>query len=282
MTHLAANCRGGPGLVHRIVRTAALVLACFALGAAKPAPQSRIIAVGDLHGDFSAWLDIAARRRDCRSRGPLGRALDHARPARRRHRPRPGFAQDRPQPPAAPGRSPQGRRPGHRRPRQPRSDEPARRQSLHDAGRICRVRRQPLGRPPRKALRIDPQAARGRRSQGAAVAGPRAVAGENAARLGRAPQRLGPDRRARPLGGAQSGDRQGRRHFVRPRRDQRRICQGAAGRGQPPRRGRDGRRRRQAAVGAQRPARALVVPRPHRTRCRRRADLARPPRPPRT
>ena len=59
MTHLAANCRGGPDLVHRIVRTAALVLACFALGAAKPAPQPRIIAVGDLHGDFSAWLDIA-------------------------------------------------------------------------------------------------------------------------------------------------------------------------------------------------------------------------------
>jgi calcineurin-like phosphoesterase family protein len=37
-----------------------LLLACFALGAAKPAPPSRIIAVGDLHGDFGAWMDIAS------------------------------------------------------------------------------------------------------------------------------------------------------------------------------------------------------------------------------
>jgi hypothetical protein len=35
------------------------VLACFTLGAARaPSPQ-RIIAVGDLHGDFQAWMDIA-------------------------------------------------------------------------------------------------------------------------------------------------------------------------------------------------------------------------------
>jgi hypothetical protein len=47
------------GLVQRIIRTAALLLACFALGAARPAPQPRIIAVGDLHGDFQAWTDIA-------------------------------------------------------------------------------------------------------------------------------------------------------------------------------------------------------------------------------
>jgi hypothetical protein len=47
------------GLVHRIIRTAALLVACFALGAVKPAPPQRIIAVGDLHGDFQAWTDIA-------------------------------------------------------------------------------------------------------------------------------------------------------------------------------------------------------------------------------
>jgi hypothetical protein len=36
------------------------LLAGFALGAAaRPAPPQRIIAVGDLHGDFRAWMDIA-------------------------------------------------------------------------------------------------------------------------------------------------------------------------------------------------------------------------------
>jgi hypothetical protein len=35
------------------------MLACFALGAAKPVPAQRIIAVGDLHGDFQAWTQIA-------------------------------------------------------------------------------------------------------------------------------------------------------------------------------------------------------------------------------
>ena len=36
------------------------MLACLALGAARaPSPQ-RIIAVGDLHGDFQAWTDIAS------------------------------------------------------------------------------------------------------------------------------------------------------------------------------------------------------------------------------
>jgi len=58
VTH-SAPVVGGLGLVHRIIRTAALLLACFALGAAKPAPSPRIIAVGDLHGDFRAWNDIA-------------------------------------------------------------------------------------------------------------------------------------------------------------------------------------------------------------------------------
>jgi hypothetical protein len=50
----------GPGLVHRVLRSAALLLACCALGAfARPAPPQRIIAVGDLHGDFQAWTEIA-------------------------------------------------------------------------------------------------------------------------------------------------------------------------------------------------------------------------------
>jgi len=57
---LARTLWRGPGLVHRVLRSAALLLACFALGAAKPAPPQRIIAVGDLHGDFQAWADIAA------------------------------------------------------------------------------------------------------------------------------------------------------------------------------------------------------------------------------
>ena len=35
------------------------MLACFALGAVKPPPAPRIIAVGDLHGDFQAWTQIA-------------------------------------------------------------------------------------------------------------------------------------------------------------------------------------------------------------------------------
>ena len=35
------------------------MLACFALGAARPVPAQRIIAVGDLHGDFQAWTEIA-------------------------------------------------------------------------------------------------------------------------------------------------------------------------------------------------------------------------------
>jgi hypothetical protein len=58
VTHLAPVVRG-LGLVHRIIRTAAFLLACLALGAARPAPPQRIIAVGDLHGDFHAWMDIA-------------------------------------------------------------------------------------------------------------------------------------------------------------------------------------------------------------------------------
>src|SRR5438128_2237622 len=56
-------------LIHRIIRTAAVLLACFALGAARPPPLQRIIAVGDLHGDFQAWMDIASAARIVNSEG---------------------------------------------------------------------------------------------------------------------------------------------------------------------------------------------------------------------
>lgn len=49
-----------PSRLKRIVRTAALALAALGGIAAAPAPQTqRIVAVGDLHGDFGAWQDIA-------------------------------------------------------------------------------------------------------------------------------------------------------------------------------------------------------------------------------
>ena len=50
-------------LIHRIIATAVFWLTCLALGSAgamaKPAQPQRIVAVGDLHGDFDAWIDIA-------------------------------------------------------------------------------------------------------------------------------------------------------------------------------------------------------------------------------
>ena len=52
----------GLALFHRIVRSALLFLALLALGSAPslaaPAPQ-RVVAVGDLHGDFAAWQTIS-------------------------------------------------------------------------------------------------------------------------------------------------------------------------------------------------------------------------------
>ena len=48
--------------LERIVRTAIRALAAFLLTMTQPAlaqQQQRIVAVGDLHGDFSAWQDIA-------------------------------------------------------------------------------------------------------------------------------------------------------------------------------------------------------------------------------
>jgi hypothetical protein len=53
----------GLGQVQRIIKSVALLLGLLALfpaaaSAAAPPPQ-HIVAVGDLHGDYSAWLDIA-------------------------------------------------------------------------------------------------------------------------------------------------------------------------------------------------------------------------------
>ncbi|MGH6706087.1 MAG: hypothetical protein ACREB1_04685, partial [Sphingomicrobium sp.] len=58
----------------------ALVFAAVAVGgtalAQSPAPQ-RIVAVGDLHGDWQAWLDVArdARLIDGRNRWSGGRTI---------------------------------------------------------------------------------------------------------------------------------------------------------------------------------------------------------------
>ncbi len=53
----------GAELAHRLIRIVALALAALVLGPAPAAAQAaqpqRIVAVGDLHGDYSAWLDIA-------------------------------------------------------------------------------------------------------------------------------------------------------------------------------------------------------------------------------
>jgi hypothetical protein len=50
-------------LLHRLIRAIAILLVALALGpaagsAAAPQP-ARIVAVGDLHGDYDAWIDIA-------------------------------------------------------------------------------------------------------------------------------------------------------------------------------------------------------------------------------
>ncbi len=46
-------------LVRRLIRPLALFLALLALTPSLAATQQRIVAVGDLHGDFQAWLTIA-------------------------------------------------------------------------------------------------------------------------------------------------------------------------------------------------------------------------------
>lgn len=60
-------------MIGRMARWIGLVLAMAAVGLAAPAPAAepqRIVAVGDLHGDYQAWLDIAraARLVDRRNR----------------------------------------------------------------------------------------------------------------------------------------------------------------------------------------------------------------------
>ena len=52
--------RGAP-MLKRLLLSIGLLVATLALlpAAAAVAPPQRIIAVGDLHGDFSAWIDIA-------------------------------------------------------------------------------------------------------------------------------------------------------------------------------------------------------------------------------
>ena len=64
------------GVLKALVRAAIVLAAAFlpAIAAGAPAP-ARIVAVGDLHGDFSAWLDIArdARLIDARGRWAGGK-----------------------------------------------------------------------------------------------------------------------------------------------------------------------------------------------------------------
>ena len=130
--------------------------------------------------------------------------------------------------------------------RQSRGDEPVRRPPLRDPRRVCRIRRLEVARAPRANLHGEPAEARSGRPrhqpQGSAVAGPPTMAERNPARLGRAPRRLEPDRRAWPLGERQPRCRQDRRHPVRPRRPQRRVCAARDRSDQPP-----GRRARCAA-----------------------------------
>ena len=61
---LSSSSRGGAILIHRILRSAALTLALIGAAltqsAAAPTPQvPRIVAVGDLHGDYDAWVAVA-------------------------------------------------------------------------------------------------------------------------------------------------------------------------------------------------------------------------------
>ena len=61
---LSSSSRGGAILIHRILRSAALTLALIGAAltqsAAAPTPQvPRIVAVGDLHGVYEAWVAVA-------------------------------------------------------------------------------------------------------------------------------------------------------------------------------------------------------------------------------
>ena len=61
MTHSPGFSWRRLALFHRIVRSALLLIALVALwpATAFAAPPGRIVAVGDLHGDYAAWLTIA-------------------------------------------------------------------------------------------------------------------------------------------------------------------------------------------------------------------------------
>ena len=67
------------GILERALRLAALVLAALiaAPTAGAPAQPQRIVAVGDLHGDYEAWLDIArdARLVDANGRWAGGKTV---------------------------------------------------------------------------------------------------------------------------------------------------------------------------------------------------------------
>ena len=67
---------------------AMLAVAPGAVSAAAPAAQpQRIVAVGDLHGDFNAWIDIARAAGLVDSAQSLGWRQHRPGPGRRRHRP---------------------------------------------------------------------------------------------------------------------------------------------------------------------------------------------------
>ena len=202
----------------RLVR--ARVCGCWRALAARTrfaaAPPQRIVAVGDLHGDYQAWITIARAAGVIDARGhwaggktilvQLGDITDREPDSLKIVRSLQQLQKEAP------------RKGGKvvRRPRQPRGDEPARRQSLHDAGRICRVRRQPVRRAPRPRLRRQPSEARepptAQDPEAHARADPRSLDGRASARLGRAQARLEPVGRARQMGDAQPGGRQDRRH----------------------------------------------------------------------
>ena len=60
VTHSGRVLGRGEALFHRIIRSAALLLAILLLSpAGQAAAPQRIVAVGDLHGDYEAWIAIA-------------------------------------------------------------------------------------------------------------------------------------------------------------------------------------------------------------------------------
>jgi len=60
-TLVLASIWGSGGVFHRLIRTAVLLLSALLLAPGQAAAQAapRIVAVGDLHGDYDAWMAIA-------------------------------------------------------------------------------------------------------------------------------------------------------------------------------------------------------------------------------